>query len=71
MSTLFVENLFSGLMKYRRNVHEQKRIQGAAMNDLTGKNAESFAIYDSNGCLHTQKEYAGSWLLLVFHRHLG
>lgn len=41
------------------------------MRDLTGKPANNFAIIDSNGNLHTQKEYRGSWLLLVFHRHLG
>ena len=41
------------------------------MSDLTGKPANNFAIHDSNGNLHTQKEYSGSWLLLVFHRHLG
>lgn len=41
------------------------------MSDLTGKPANNFAIHDSNGNLHTLEEYKGSWLLLVFHRHLG
>jgi peroxiredoxin len=41
------------------------------MSDLTGKPAKNFSIKDSNGTLHTQEEYKGSWLLLVFHRHLG
>lgn len=41
------------------------------MSSLTGKPAVPFAIHDSNGNLHTQEEYKGGWLLLVFHRHLG
>jgi peroxiredoxin len=41
------------------------------MSNLTGKPALLFSIRDSNGTLHTQEEYQGSWLLLVFHRHLG
>ena len=41
------------------------------MIDLTGKAAKNFSIKDSNGNLHSQEEYRGSWLLLVFHRHLG
>ncbi len=41
------------------------------MVDLTGKPARPFAVYDSNGILHNQKEYNGRWLLLIFHRHLG
>lgn len=41
------------------------------MTDLTGKLAKPFSIHDSNGNLHSQEEYKGSWLLMVFHRHLG
>lgn len=41
------------------------------MSYLTGKPAQHFAIHDSKGVLHTLQEYKGSWLLLVFHRHLG
>jgi peroxiredoxin len=41
------------------------------MSDLTGKPAKPFSIHDCNGNLHSQEEYKGSWLLLVFHRHLG
>jgi peroxiredoxin len=41
------------------------------MRDLTGKPAQHFSIHDSNGTLHTLEEYQGSWLLMVFHRHLG
>jgi len=41
------------------------------MTDLTGKPAKNFAIKDSNGILHTLEEFRGSWLLMVFHRHLG
>jgi peroxiredoxin len=32
--------------------------------------AVPFALRDTRGSLHTLEEYAGSWLLLVFHRHL-
>jgi len=41
------------------------------MSNLTGKPALLFSVLDSNGTLHTQEEFRGSWLLLVFHRHLG
>ncbi len=41
------------------------------MSYLTGKPAKNFSIQDSNGTLHTQEEYRGGWLLMVFHRHLG
>lgn len=41
------------------------------MSALTGKPAKHFSIHDSNGILHSQIDYKGSWLLMVFHRHLG
>ena len=41
------------------------------MTDLTGKPAKTFSIHDSNGNLQSQEAYKGSWLLMVFHRHLG
>jgi len=41
------------------------------MSDLIGKPAISFRLRDSNGRIHTIEEYRGSWLLMVFHRHLG
>jgi peroxiredoxin len=41
------------------------------MNDLTGKPALGFSLRDSTGELHRLEDYRGSWLLLVFHRHLG
>ena len=41
------------------------------MSYLTGKPAKHFSIRDSNGNLHSQEDYIGSWLLMVFHRHLG
>lgn len=36
-----------------------------------GKPAAPFALEDSAGATHTQEEFHGDWLLLVFHRHLG
>lgn len=41
------------------------------MSDLSGKPAKNFSAHDSNGTLHALEEYRGSWLLMVFHRHLG
>lgn len=32
--------------------------------------AVPFALRDTRGSLHTLEQYAGSWLLLVLHRHL-
>jgi peroxiredoxin len=39
--------------------------------DLIGKSAPPFELPDSNGGIHRLETYRGSWLLLVFHRHLG
>jgi peroxiredoxin len=39
--------------------------------DLIGKSAPPFELPDSNGRIHRLETYRGSWLLLVFHRHLG
>lgn len=33
--------------------------------------APDFALRDAEGRCHRLDDYAGSWLLLVFHRHLG
>lgn len=41
------------------------------MKNLTGKPAQHFAVHDCTGTLHSQEDYTGSWLLMVFHRHLG
>jgi len=37
----------------------------------TNKTAIDFALRDADGNLHTLESHRGSWLLLVFHRHLG
>ncbi len=39
--------------------------------DLTGKPALPFALPDTQGKTHQLIDYKDSWLLLVFHRHLG
>jgi peroxiredoxin len=39
--------------------------------DLTGKPAIPFTLSDEQGRTHQLTDYTGSWLLLVFHRHLG
>ncbi len=36
-----------------------------------GSPAVKFELPDAGGVTHGLSEYAGSWLLLVFHRHLG
>jgi len=41
------------------------------MSDLTGKPAIPFRLRDSAGNEHCLEDYRGSWLLMVFHRHLG
>ena len=39
--------------------------------ELVGQRAVPFALQDSDGRIHRLDDYDGSWLLLVFHRHLG
>lgn len=41
------------------------------MDNLTGKAAVAFRLRDTAGREHCLEEYRGSWLLLMFHRHLG
>lgn len=41
------------------------------MSYLLGKPAIPFSVNDCNGKVHHLEEYMGSWLLMVFHRHLG
>lgn len=41
------------------------------MLDHVGQPATAFELTDLNGQLHKLSDYKGSWLLLVFHRHLG
>ncbi len=35
-----------------------------------GRPASDFHLPDTEGCEHRLADYRGSWLLLVFHRHL-
>jgi hypothetical protein len=41
------------------------------MNSLEGQPALPFKMVDSNGQPHGLDDFRGSWLLMVFHRHLG
>ena len=41
------------------------------MDSLTGQQAVPFELADVHGTTHRLEDYRGSWLLLVFHRHLG
>jgi peroxiredoxin len=41
------------------------------MSDLTGNPAIPFSLRDIGGKTHRLEDYRGSWLLMVFHRHLG
>ena len=41
------------------------------MNNFKGKLAIPFKLHDSNGQTRHLDNYKGSWLLMVFHRHLG
>jgi peroxiredoxin len=40
-------------------------------NRYTGFPAPAFALPDAQGRIYRLQDYAGNWLLLVFHRHLG
>ncbi len=42
-----------------------------AMSNWTGKPAIPFTLQDSSGKTHRLEDFQGSWLLMVFHRHLG
>jgi len=50
---------------------EKKGVEKADMKDFKGKRAISFNLSDSNGHAVLLDNYKGSWLLMVFHRHLG
>lgn len=41
------------------------------MKNLAGTVAYSFNLPDTNGIFHQLADFSGSWLLMVFHRHLG
>jgi len=41
------------------------------MRNLTGQPAIPFTLRDCAGNTHRLEDYRGSWLLLMFHRHLG
>ncbi len=41
------------------------------MRSLRGEPAVPFNLADAAGETHSLERYAGRWLLLVFHRHLG
>ncbi|MBP85710.1 MAG: hypothetical protein CMJ64_03180 [Planctomycetaceae bacterium] len=41
------------------------------MSSKVGKQAIDFELTDADGLVHRLQDYAGHWLLLVFHRHLG
>jgi hypothetical protein len=46
------------------------QIVPAAMS-LVGKPAIEFALADTNSTVRHLSDFAGKWLLVVFHRHLG
>ncbi len=41
------------------------------MKEMTGQTAVPFNLVDNEGKQHQLEDYKGSWLLMVFHRHLG
>jgi len=41
------------------------------MKNLIEHSAISFNLSDSEGIVHRLSDYSGSWLLMVFLRHLG
>lgn len=42
-----------------------------AQPDKVGYPAAPFELMDVNGLQHRLDEFVGSWLLMVFHRHLA
>ena len=38
---------------------------------FTNSSGIEFELKDTSGAVHQLQDYAGHWLLLVFHRHLG
>jgi len=41
------------------------------MSSLVGQPAVDFDLCDADGNARRLDDYQGSWLLMVFHRHLG
>jgi len=41
------------------------------LKNRAGQPALPFELRDSEGRLFTLNDFAGRWLLLIFHRHLG
>ena len=41
------------------------------MSDRTDKAAVPFRLPDVDGVEHSLEQFQSSWLLMVFHRHLG
>jgi peroxiredoxin len=41
------------------------------MHNLVGQPAVPFTLLDAEGKPYRLDDYRGSWLLMVFHRHLG
>lgn len=39
--------------------------------NVVGRPAVGFELDDTNGRTHRLQDYAGRWLLIVFHRHLA
>ena len=50
---------------------QKKPTNSKQMHNLKGKPAVPFKLNDSNGHTRHLDHYKGSWLLMVFHRHLG
>ena len=44
---------------------------GERMTSRVGQPAPEIDLPDLSGQVHRLADYAGHWLLLVFHRHLG
>lgn len=43
----------------------------AFIRSMVGRPAVPFALLDAYEKTHRLDDYRGSWLLMVFHRHLG
>ena len=52
-------------------IHFKLETYGMGTKSMQGQTAVPFELPDHRGRLHRYEDYAGHWLLLVFHRHLA
>jgi hypothetical protein len=64
------QKIACGLCEYNRDPLQVRDV-GMGTKSMQGQTAVPFELPDHRGRLHRYEDYAGHWLLLVFHRHLA